>query len=72
MVKEGVRKTPGLRLVQVRNQVYEFVIVDRLHPQDKEIYEMLRKIKKLLRLEGYVPYTASVLADIERKKRRPL
>jgi len=69
MVKEGVRKTPGFSLVELRNGVYEFVMGDRSHPQDKEIYEMLREITKLLRLEGYVPHTANVLADIEEEEK---
>ncbi|KAJ8449908.1 hypothetical protein Cgig2_029270 [Carnegiea gigantea] len=69
MVMDGVRKTPGFSLVELRNRVYEFVMGDRSHPQDKEIYEMLRETTKLLRLEGYVPHTANVLADIEEEEK---
>lgn len=69
MVKEGVRKTPGFSLVELRNRVHEFVMGDRSHPQDKEIYAMLREITKVLRLEGYVPNTVNVLADIEEEEK---
>lgn len=69
MVKEGVRKNPGFSIVELRNRVYEFVMGDRSHPQDKEIYEMLKEITKLLRLEGYVPHTANVLADIQEEEK---
>uniref|UniRef100_A0A803L026 DYW domain-containing protein n=2 Tax=Chenopodium quinoa TaxID=63459 RepID=A0A803L026_CHEQI len=69
MVEEGVRKTPGFSLVELRNRVHEFVMGDRSHPQDKEIYAMLREITKVLRLEGYVPHTVNVLADIEEEEK---
>lgn len=69
MVEEGVRKTPGFSLVELRNHVHEFVMGDRSHPQDKDIYAMLREITKVLRLEGYVPHTANVLADIEEEEK---
>ena len=69
MVKDGVRKTPGVSLVELRNRVYEFVMGDRSHRQDKEIYDKLREINKVLRLEGYVACTKNVLADIEEEEK---
>lgn len=65
MIKEGVRKTPGLSLVELRNRVHEFSIGDRSHPQSNAIYEKLLEITKKLRLEGYLPHTRNVLVDIE-------
>ncbi|GMH01451.1 hypothetical protein Nepgr_003290 [Nepenthes gracilis] len=69
MSKEGVRKTPGYSLVELRNRVHEFVMGDRSHPQDEQIYKMLAEITKWLRLEGYVPHTANVLADIQEEEK---
>lgn len=69
MFKQGVRKTPGYSLVELKNCVHEFVMGDRSHPQTKEIYGMLEEITKLLRLQGYVPQTANVLADIEAEEK---
>ncbi|XP_074267723.1 pentatricopeptide repeat-containing protein At4g21065 [Silene latifolia] len=69
MVKDGVKKPPGFSQVELRNRVHEFVMGDRSHPQDKEIYEMLSEITKLLRLEGYVPHTKNVLADIQEEEK---
>ena len=40
----------------------------RSHPQDKEIYKKLREIKKMLRLETYMPNTANVLTNIEEEE----
>ncbi|XWS67425.1 hypothetical protein CRYUN_Cryun04dG0005500 [Craigia yunnanensis] len=69
MVKEGVKKIPGYSLVELGNHVYEFVMGDRSHPQSEEIYAMLVEITKRLKLEGYAPHTANVLADIEEEEK---
>ncbi|KAK2980536.1 hypothetical protein RJ640_015921 [Escallonia rubra] len=69
MLKEGVRKVPGHSLVELGNRVHEFVMGDRTHTQSDDIYAMLEEITKLLRLEGYVPHTTNVLADIEEEEK---
>ncbi|GAV76414.1 PPR domain-containing protein/PPR_2 domain-containing protein/DYW_deaminase domain-containing protein [Cephalotus follicularis] len=69
MFREGVRKTPGHSLVELGNRVHEFVMGDTSHPQSEKIYAMLVEITKRLRLEGYVPYTHNVLADIEEEEK---
>ncbi|XP_031505054.1 pentatricopeptide repeat-containing protein At4g21065 [Nymphaea colorata] len=65
MLREGVKKSPGHSIVELRNSIHEFIMGDRSHPQTKEIYEMLDEIGKRLELEGYVPQTSNVLADID-------
>ncbi|KAK9082854.1 hypothetical protein Scep_029325 [Stephania cephalantha] len=69
MLREGVKKTPGHSLVELRNCVHEFVMGDKSHPQSKEIYEMLDEVMNRLKLEGYVPSTTNVLADIEEEEK---
>ncbi|XP_030480252.1 pentatricopeptide repeat-containing protein At4g21065 [Cannabis sativa] len=69
MLSQGVMKTPGYSLVELRNRVYEFVMGDRSHPFSEETYAKLAEITSLLRLEGYVPHTANVLADIEEEEK---
>ena len=69
MLTEGVRKTPGYSLVELGNCVYEFTMGDSSHPQSKDIYAMLAEITKLLKLEGYMPHTTNVLADIEEEEK---
>lgn len=69
MLKDGVRKTPGFSLVELGNRVYEFTMGDRSHPQSQDVYKLLEKITELLKLEGYVPHTANVLADIEEEEK---
>ncbi|PON71640.1 DYW domain containing protein [Parasponia andersonii] len=69
MLRQGVRKTPGYSLVELGNRVFEFMMADRSHPQSEEAYAKLAEIASLLRLEGYVPRTANVLADIEEEEK---
>nr|CAN67095.1 hypothetical protein VITISV_016806 [Vitis vinifera] len=69
MLREGVKKTPGHSLVELRNRLHEFVMGDRSHPQTEEIYVKLAEITKLLKLEGYVPHISNVLADIEEEEK---
>ncbi|KAF9588979.1 hypothetical protein IFM89_017658 [Coptis chinensis] len=69
MLKEGVKKSPGHSLVELQNCVHEFVMGDKAHPQTEQIYKMLEEIMKKLKLEGYVPRTSNVLADIEEEEK---
>ena len=69
MLSEGVRKTPGYSLVELGNHVHEFVMGDRTHPQSEAIYKMLVGMAMKLKLAGYVPHTANVLADIEEEEK---
>lgn len=69
MLNEGIRKLPGHSLVELGNNVHEFVMGDRSHPQSDDIYAKLAEITMLLRLEGYVPRTTNVLADIEEEEK---
>ncbi|KAK1385979.1 pentatricopeptide repeat-containing protein [Heracleum sosnowskyi] len=69
MLNEGIRKFPGHSLVELGNNVHEFVMGDRSHPQSDDIYAKLAEITMLLRLEGYVPRTTNVLADIEEEEK---
>ncbi|XP_055820265.1 pentatricopeptide repeat-containing protein At4g21065 [Solanum dulcamara] len=69
MLQEGVKKVPGHSLVELGNHVHEFVMGDMSHPKNKAIYAMLAEMTRLLRLEGYVPHTSNVLADIEEEEK---
>ncbi|KAF5802231.1 putative tetratricopeptide-like helical domain superfamily, DYW domain-containing protein [Helianthus annuus] len=69
MLEQGVQKSPGHSLVELGNRVYQFTMGDTSHPQSEDIYAKLIEITKLLRLEGYVPHVANVLADIEEEEK---
>ncbi|WCJ33510.1 Tetratricopeptide repeat (TPR)-like superfamily protein [Euphorbia peplus] len=69
MINDGVRKGPGRSLVELGNSVHEFVMGDKTHPQTEAIYGMLMEIAKKLKLQGYVPCTGNVLADIDEEEK---
>ncbi|XP_004295634.1 PREDICTED: pentatricopeptide repeat-containing protein At4g21065 [Fragaria vesca subsp. vesca] len=69
MLSEGVKKTPGYSIVELRNRAFEFTMGDRSHPLSDEIYAKLAEITKVLKREGYVPHTENVLADIEEEEK---
>ncbi|MFS7934876.1 hypothetical protein Hanom_Chr05g00396781 [Helianthus anomalus] len=44
----GVDKTPGCSSVEINGRVYEFLIRDKSHPQNREISEVLVHLMKQL------------------------
>ncbi|GFP98713.1 putative pentatricopeptide repeat-containing protein at5g59200 chloroplastic [Phtheirospermum japonicum] len=61
----GVQKEPGCSLIEVNNEVHEFLLGDIRHPRKKAIYEKLRELEGKLRLEGYCPKVDIVSQDIK-------
>ncbi|CAA6657882.1 unnamed protein product [Spirodela intermedia] len=72
LVKGGVKKTPGHTVVELGNNVHEFVMGDRSHPESDAIYGFLEEIAVRLRREGYAARATDVLADIEEEKETAL
>lgn len=64
MDKRGMKKIPGSTLIELDNEIYEFVCGDKSHHQSKEIYEMLDEMGRKMKKAGYVPTTSEVLLDI--------
>ncbi|KAL9440060.1 hypothetical protein AB3S75_018843 [Citrus x aurantiifolia] len=64
MDKRGMKKIPGSTLIELDNEIYEFVSGDKSHHQSKEIYEMLDEMGRKMKKAGYVPTTSEVLLDI--------
>ncbi|KAL5783136.1 hypothetical protein ACOSP7_008165 [Xanthoceras sorbifolium] len=65
MDKRGMRKIPGSTMMELENEIYEFVAGDKSHNQYKEIYEMLDEMGREMKKAGYVPITREVLLDID-------
>lgn len=65
MVKKGIKKIPGSTMIELDNQIYEFVAGDKSHIQYSEIYKMVAEIGKKMKMEGYVASTSEVLLDID-------
>lgn len=64
MEKEGLQKTPGCSLVELRNEVHSFYSGSTDHPQSKRIYTFLETLTDEIKAAGYVPDTHSI-HDVE-------
>ncbi|XP_047158352.1 pentatricopeptide repeat-containing protein At4g21065-like isoform X2 [Vigna umbellata] len=62
---KGMRKIPGSTMIEMNNEIYEFVAGDKSHDQYREIYEMVDEMGKEIKRAGYVPTTSQVLLDID-------
>ncbi|KAI4316314.1 hypothetical protein L6164_024305 [Bauhinia variegata] len=65
MDMKGMKKIPGSTMIEVNNEMYEFVAGDKSHNQYKEIYEMVDEMRREMKRAGYVPTTSQVLLDID-------
>lgn len=65
MEKKGMRKIPGSTMIEMDNEIHEFVAGDYTHDKYKEIYEMVDEMGKKMKRAGYVPSTSDVLFDID-------
>ncbi|XP_071730051.1 pentatricopeptide repeat-containing protein At5g48910-like [Rutidosis leptorrhynchoides] len=63
--KTGVKKDPGCSLIEYNNEVHEFVVGDKSHPQTVEIYDKLSEIRDILKSVGHVADKSQVLLHIE-------
>ncbi|XP_077214510.1 SLOW GROWTH 1 [Tasmannia lanceolata] len=54
MRQRGIEKTPGCSLIEVNGVVYEFIVRDKSHPKNKEIYACLIQLDRQLDLVGYI------------------
>ncbi|KAK7320693.1 hypothetical protein VNO77_30397 [Canavalia gladiata] len=65
MDMKGMKKIPGSTMIEINNEMYEFVAGDKSHNQYKEIYEMMDEMGREIKRAGYVPTTSQVLLDID-------
>lgn len=64
MEVKGMKKVPGSTMIEIDNEIYEFVAGDKSHKQFKEIYEMVDEMGREMKKSGYRPTTSEVLLDI--------
>ncbi|XP_027099677.1 pentatricopeptide repeat-containing protein At2g22410, mitochondrial-like [Coffea arabica] len=53
MRERGVDKTPGCSSIEVKGDVWEFMVKDKSHPQCDEIYQCLMELKRQMELVEY-------------------
>ncbi|CAL5423529.1 unnamed protein product [Camellia sinensis] len=64
-----VKKEPGISWFEVKNQVHQFCMGDKSHPQSMEIDMYLKELTWEMKLRGYVPDTGSVLHDMDAEEK---
>ncbi|XP_074295111.1 pentatricopeptide repeat-containing protein At5g66520-like [Silene latifolia] len=73
MNDKGVKKVPGLSVIEMEGRIAEFIAGGRTHPDSKKIYAKLEEMLERIRGLGYVPETEGVLHEIEEEeKENPL
>ncbi|CAN8295040.1 unnamed protein product [Cochlearia groenlandica] len=66
---KGMKKIPGCSSIEIDSTVHEFIIGDKFHPQNREIYEMLEDMEALLNEAGFVLDTSEVLQEMEEESK---
>ena len=65
MGKKGIQKIPGSTMIEVDNEIHEFIVGDKSHDQYNEIIEMVNEMGREMKKAGYIPTTTEVLLDID-------
>ncbi|ESW11724.1 hypothetical protein PHAVU_008G054600 [Phaseolus vulgaris] len=68
MHQRGVKKQPGQSWIQLKDQIHTFVMGDRSHHQDKEIYSYLDTLIGRLKEIGYSLDAKLVMQDVEEEQ----
>ncbi|KAI3907242.1 hypothetical protein MKW92_031934 [Papaver armeniacum] len=71
MSKKGLQKTPGISLIELRNEIHTFYSGSTSHPQCGKIYARLEKLVDEIKKAGYVPNTNSI-HDVEDNVKKQL
>ncbi|KAK8702008.1 hypothetical protein V6N13_020379 [Hibiscus sabdariffa] len=64
-----VKKEPGVSWLEIKNQVHQFCMSDKAHPQSEEIDSYLKELTAEMKLHGYVPDTSLVLHDMDNEEK---
>ncbi len=65
MAVRGVKKIPGISMIELNGVVHKFVVEDRSHPQSEQIYAKLNELYSRMKAAGHKPDTNWVLHNIE-------
>ncbi|CAM0913577.1 unnamed protein product [Alopecurus aequalis] len=64
MDERNVSKEAGRSVIEIEGEVCEFQCGSLRHPQEKDIFAMVKDMLRKIRLKGYLPDTSDVLHDI--------
>ncbi|KAF8401851.1 hypothetical protein HHK36_012798 [Tetracentron sinense] len=69
MKDTGIKKAPGLSLIEVNGFIHQFMMGDQTHHQTQQINEMLKEMSKKLKEVGYMADTSAVLLNIDEEEK---
>lgn len=69
MKHKKAKKQHGWSSIEMGFVVHQFVMGDELHPEIRQIYQMLDQMAKKLKQEGHVATTIDVLHDIDEEEK---
>ncbi|MED6192315.1 hypothetical protein PIB30_009125 [Stylosanthes scabra] len=64
-----LKKEPGISWVEIKNEVHQFRLDDKSHPQSAEINRYLEELFSEMKMRGYVPDTSSVTHDMDNEEK---
>lgn len=64
-----VKKEPGISWFEYKNNVYQFLVGDKSHPNCAEIDAYLKELVSDMKNKGYVADTSSVYHDMDQEER---
>lgn len=69
MRDKGIEMEPGCSWIEVKKEVHQFLVGDRLHPQIEQIYATWETLEAQIKQAGHMPETSPVICDIEEEQR---
>lgn len=63
--RKGLRKNPGCSWIEVKGKVNLFVAGNSSHPQSKKIESLLKKLRRKMKEQGYLPKTKYALINAD-------
>ncbi|KAL3637942.1 hypothetical protein CASFOL_018390 [Castilleja foliolosa] len=72
MRDSSVKKEPGMSWMEVKDNIYTFLVGDRSHPRSEEIYAKLEELGELMAKAGYVPMLETDLHHVEKEEKEIL
>ncbi|KAK4478098.1 hypothetical protein RD792_017363 [Penstemon davidsonii] len=70
MKSKGIAKERGCSMIEVDNEIHEFLTADKFHKRTDEIYAKLYEVVEKLKEVGYTPNTSCVLVDLVEDEKR--
>lgn len=63
--RPGLRKNPGCSWIEIKGKVYIFVAGGTAHPEARKIESLLRKLRKNMKEDGYLPKIKYALVNVD-------